>query len=674
MIQSIGQLRLFFVCGVGTWALLISSAWAQVNGPGPSLSSTFDTVLNLPGDEAVITGADDESIGGVSGETNQLNVNSGGGVGVSFTINSGSEVNISGGMLGRLSESRSGSEVNISGGILGDSFSAFAGSVVSINGGAVCAGFDALSGSEVSISGGAIANSFEAHPGSNVELIGGEFRLNGADFTGGTISLAEGDVFTGTFADGSSFIFGEDQFDDLNDVALTVVKLPQIDTTPIVLNAPLVDGPSGLRAGQELTLVEGGSLGDSFSVVGATLNLKGGNLGMGAQVHEGLVEINGGTVGAGEIFGGLFDALAGSVVNISGGDMNGNFDALWGSVVNISGGNLGGNFEAFSGSEVNISGGTMASGFTVFPGSDVELIGGEFRLNGANFTGSTISITEDDVFTGTLADGSSFIFSNLDSDELNDASLTVVDLPPVDTNPIVVNTPIVTGPTGLRAGQELTLVAGGSLGDDFSLVDATLNVEGGNVGGGAEAYNSIVNISGGSVWIGLTAFSGSEINISGGSVSGGLGANLGSVLEISGGTLGTIFANAGSAVNISGSAFSIDGSPLPNLEPSEPVTINDRNVVLSGLLADGKPFSFDLNSNFDFFEDSFAPDATLTVTLAVPFLLGDCNQNGVVNFQDISPFIAILASLSFLDQADCNQDGVVNFQDIQPLIQILANS
>lgn len=55
-----------------------------------------------------------------------------------------------------------------------------------------------------------------------------------------------------------------------------------------------------------------------------------------------------------------------------------------------------------------------------------------------------------------------------------------------------------------------------------------------------------------------------------------------------------------------------------------------------------------------------------------PALLGDCNLDGVVNFQDIQPFIDILSSQSFLAQADCNQDGMVNFLDIQPFIDILS--
>ena len=58
---------------------------------------------------------------------------------------------------------------------------------------------------------------------------------------------------------------------------------------------------------------------------------------------------------------------------------------------------------------------------------------------------------------------------------------------------------------------------------------------------------------------------------------------------------------------------------------------------------------------------------------AVPEL-GDCNLDGVVNFLDISPFIAVLSSGVFQAQADCDESGVVNFLDISPFIAILSGS
>ena len=58
----------------------------------------------------------------------------------------------------------------------------------------------------------------------------------------------------------------------------------------------------------------------------------------------------------------------------------------------------------------------------------------------------------------------------------------------------------------------------------------------------------------------------------------------------------------------------------------------------------------------------------------IPVLLGDCNFDGIVNFLDISPFIGLLTSGVYVEQADCNEDGFVNFLDIAPFIAILAGS
>ena len=58
---------------------------------------------------------------------------------------------------------------------------------------------------------------------------------------------------------------------------------------------------------------------------------------------------------------------------------------------------------------------------------------------------------------------------------------------------------------------------------------------------------------------------------------------------------------------------------------------------------------------------------------ADPFLLGDANLDGEVNFLDISPFISLLSGNVFLNEADINRDGTVNFLDISPFITLLAN-
>ena len=54
------------------------------------------------------------------------------------------------------------------------------------------------------------------------------------------------------------------------------------------------------------------------------------------------------------------------------------------------------------------------------------------------------------------------------------------------------------------------------------------------------------------------------------------------------------------------------------------------------------------------------------------FLLGDVNRDEIVNFLDISPFIALLSQGEFQVEADTNEDGGVSFLDISPFIQILS--
>ena len=67
-------------------------------------------------------------------------------------------------------------------------------------------------------------------------------------------------------------------------------------------------------------------------------------------------------------------------------------------------------------------------------------------------------------------------------------------------------------------------------------------------------------------------------------------------------------------------------------------------------------------------------DAELGVLVETLLLLGDVNQDGMVNFLDISPFIGILSSGDIQAEADIDQNGTVNFLDIAPFIGILAGS
>ena len=196
-----------------------------------------------------------------------------------------------------------------------------------------------------------------------------------------------------------------------------------------------------------------------------------------------------------------------------------------------------------------------------------------------------------------------------------------------------------------------------------------MNISGGNVGDSLESNaGSEVNISGGNL---SDIVARGSVDISGGTVDSVLQILSGGEVTISGGSVDDISGRAGSQLNLVGRNFSIDNEELENLTPGEASIINDRDVTISGFLADGQPFSYELGTTFSLF-GFFSTNATLTVTPIV--ILGDVNQDGVVDFFDIAPFIAVLESGNFLEQADCNQDDVVNFFDIAPFIAILAGS
>ena len=242
-----------------------------------------------------------------------------------------------------------------------------------------------------------------------------------------------------------------------------------------------------------------------------------------------------------------------------------------------------------------------------------------------------------------------------------------------------------------RSGGEVN-VSGGSLGSRFMAGSGSeINISSGTVGISFQALDgSLVDISGGTLSDSFEINAGSEVtvsggnfgdivtrgsmNISGGTVSSLLQANSGSEVTISGGSLNTLAASGGSQVNLIGREFFVDGQELDTLVPGEAFTVTDRNVTLTGLLADGQPFSFALNTSFS--ASGFASSsATLTVTLdTTGILLGDVDRDGVVDFLDIPPFIDLITEGELQAEGDIDQSGAVDFLDIFPFVMILTNS
>ena len=53
-------------------------------------------------------------------------------------------------------------------------------------------------------------------------------------------------------------------------------------------------------------------------------------------------------------------------------------------------------------------------------------------------------------------------------------------------------------------------------------------------------------------------------------------------------------------------------------------------------------------------------------------ILGDVNQDGIVDLLDVAPFVMAVNQGAFVEEADINQDGIVNLLDVEPFVQLLG--
>jgi hypothetical protein len=466
-------------------------------------------------------------------------------------------------------------------------------------------------------------------------------------------------------------------------VVVTVCSIAQLaygQFANVINSPPTVIGSSqSIGSNTQLNVFEGGSVG-SFFDAGASngtsrnieVNLNGGAIGNNFDVFRGsIVNVNSGRIGAvfraysgstvnmngGTVLG--LKSFSGSLVNFRGGILDGFVEASIGSVVSVTGGLFKhytgatniypARFNATAGSVVRISGGVFQNGprfnpspsgvglgsLSVEVGSDVELFGNNFRLNGQDYNDDDITLALNDVFTGVLSDGSAFIFSPRAGDALAGVSLQRTSLPSVDATPIIVDGQSPTSPVALREGQSLTLLEGGVLSNSFQAIGATTRIEGGTVGDCVEIADGRVDINGGTVGMDFKAMLGAVVNVNGGQIDREFAIYDDSEVNIRGGSFFNGFkAYPGSAVNLFVREFSINGVEVDDLALHEPNLVTDRNVTISGILADGTDFDFDLRTRSEMSRDFFSPLAKLSVTMVAGNLAGDYNDDGVVNAAD----------------------------------------
>ena len=548
---------------------------------------TYDMIVNVTLAEAplpaidttpmVVDGASPSSPTGL--RTGQvLALRDGGELGAYFRAIDAT-LNIEGGVASHSVEALR-SEVNVAGGAVGDNFHAYEDSVVTVVAGDVGDRFGAFAGSRVILMGGTVGREFRALQGSATTLLGGDFELNGQPYLESTVTLADGETLTGTFADGSPFLFSYDIQPDngyttgdvLDGVTLVRTPLSAADTTPLFVDAENPTAPNGLRPGQSLTLRDGGELPANFTAIGATIRLEGGDVVGQIEVADSQVTVAGGNTGR------AFRAYGESAVTIDGGRIDGG--AYGSSTVILESGYIDPGFKSYDDSTVIINGGNFGSGFFAYDNSTVILNGGQM----------------DDFYSVQLHDNATLV-----------ANGGAVEAPLYITN----------GSAVINGGEVMFLhtLSGG----DLSLHDGTLH----NITQIEEG--STVSISGGA-WAPSMRLFDSTINISGGVMLDSL--------------MGMIVSDGGE-IHLYGSELLLDGVLFEGLEVGVPYAIDTGSLALvdgavEGTLADSSTFGIDLTTSLDgAYEglDYFGDGGLLTFTL-VSQLSGDYNNDGVVDGAD----------------------------------------
>ena len=122
----------------------------------------------------------------------------------------------------------------------------------------------------------------------------------------------------------------------------------------------------------------------------------------------------------------------------------------------------------------------------------------------------------------------------------------------------------------------------------------------------------------------------------------------------------------------------VDGSVLYNFDGDSAGDGFGRSVSGVGDVNGDGLADFIVSGRSTFLAEDNGYARVFVSQITVPFVLGDANLDGVVNFLDIFPFIELLSPVDgftdYLEQADCNLDGVLSFSDIAPFLAILAGN
>lgn len=463
------------------------------------------------------------------------------------------------------------------GGFLDDNFVVGCEGNLIVRGGVVHKNLEAADGGEILIEGGAIGDRLSVLAGSTIKITGGTVGRDAQAYPGGLLHLDGGELTFGALARGGNIL---------------------VTSGTSSSNVHATDG--GHAA------VSGGTIRELEIDDRSTGTISGGVVRLRSEVNSG---------------GNLL--VQGGLTSIS---------ADGGSTVEVTGGIIDSGTSLFQDANVTIRGGSIGDSFYSLAGSGLALYGTQFELDGTPISGLAtpedevvVTIADDQLFSGQLADGSPFLFSGANGDDIRTVKL-VRSTDPV-AGPAEIRVTNAEAPNGVNAGQHLTVLVGGVLGPHFNAgPHSRVTVRGGSVGDNFEAYRATVSIEEGVIAGPLEAFAGSEVTISGGftrsfsgyegslvAISGGsidsaelrtrataritgghvqsFVAQQGSQTTWSGGTIATLAAREGSALEVQGANFRLNGRSISGLNvPGQQIQLDlGDSDILSATLADGTP-------------------------------------------------------------------------------------
>ena len=308
--------------------------------------------------------------------------------------------------------------------------------------------------------------------------------------------------------------------------------------------------------------------------------------------------------------------------------------------LNIDGGGLSTGQRTYSFTEINffapntLNAGNFAPNFV---NSEVNLINGSL-LNGAMFdAASTLNLTagsigNDSIINGTAnATGGQFGNGTTVNGTLNlSGNALTLSVGTINTGGVVNVSENATLNLNFTLATGATLnQTGGNIRSGLTIA-GTANISGGgsglsNTGGYTVQNGGVLNLSGGLIGSAeLTVEDGGILNQSGGDLGFNTHIESGGVLNVAGGDFGGTFAAGfagidildGGTINFTGSEFFINGEAIDTA--GGVFVIADRDVALTGTLADGSDINFTLNSTRalnDNFSNLFEAGSTVTVTV-----------------------------------------------------------